>query len=297
MIVMNTQTIGMLQIIAAAICWGSLGLLGTLLNRAGFGGIEVATLRIVVAAAMLWLALPYFKRHLAALQPRNLPILAVQSLLGMLGMSLFYFAAVARVGSALAVALLYTAPIWTLIFGRIILGEPITKQSALLTLVAACGVALTMSGGASFDLIGIAVGLGSGICYSLYGVLGKRAMTGTPPMLMLFTSVNISALALLLLPSTHATLGRFFEQSGSVWLTAAALSFIGTLTAYALFVKGLEKMPAAKASVFTVLEPFTAVMLAAFLLGEHLSALQYLGVALIILVAVLNALGKKPLKS
>lgn len=52
-------------------------------------------------------------------------------------------------------------------------------------------------------------------------------------------------------------------------------------------------MPAAKAAVFTVFEPFTAVMLAVFLLGEQLGVLQSMGVFLIIAVAVLNAVGKK----
>lgn len=292
---MEKQTVGMWQIIAAAVCWGSLGFLGTLMNRAGFNGIQVATLRIVIAAAMLLVVLPYFLPFLRRLEWRKLPVLALQSLLGVLGMSLLYFAAVSRVGASLAVALLYTSPVWSLIFGRIILGEPITRKSALLTLVAAAGVGLTMAGGVRFDLTGIAIGLGSGICYALYGVLGKRAMTGAHPMMVLFTSIAISATALLMLPATHATLRQLSAQPLPVWLTAAALSFIGTLTAFALFVKGLEKMPAAKAAVFTVFEPFTAVLLASLLLGERLGMLQYAGVLLIIAVAAFNAAGaKKP---
>lgn len=290
---MDKQTIGMIQITAAAVCWGSLGILGTLMNRAGFDGVQVATLRIVIAAAVLLAALPYFFKFLRGIEISRLPVLVLQSLIGVLGMSLLYFAAVSRVGASLAVALLYTAPVWSLIFGRILLGEQITRKSALLTVVAASGVGLTMAGGMNFDLSGIFIGLSSGICYALYGVLGKKAMTGAPPMLLLFTSVSISAAALLLFPATHATLVQFAAQSPQVWLTAFALSFVGTITAFALFVKGLEKMPAAKAAVFTVFEPFTAVMLAVWLLGEQLGSLQYLGVFLIIAVAVLNAAGKK----
>ena len=290
---MEKQTVGMIQITVAAVCWGSLGFLGTLLNRAGFDGVQVATLRIVIAAAVLMLLLPYFMRFLCGLDIKRLPILTAQSLIGMLGMSLLYFAAVAKVGSSLAVALLYTAPVWSLIFGRMLLGEPITRKAAMLTAVAALGVGLTMAGGMNFDALGIMIGLGSGICYALYGVLGKKVMTGAPPMMLLFTSVSISALALLCLPATHQTLAQLAALDVSVWLTATALSLVGTIIAFGLFVKGLEKMPAAKAAVFTVFEPFTAVMLAVFLLGEQLGVLQSVGVFLIIAVAVLNAVGKK----
>ena len=75
-----------------------------------------------------------------------------------------------------------------------------------------------------------------------------------------------------------------------MWLSAAALALIGTLAAFTLFVRGLQKMPAAQAAVFTVFEPLTAIALAALLLGERLGGMQYAGVAVIIAAAALNAL-------
>ncbi|WP_274585137.1 EamA family transporter [Neisseria leonii] len=286
---MNPQTVGMWQIIAGAVCWGTLGLLGSRINRAGFDGSEVAAFRIVLAGVLLSAALPWFWPFLRRIGLRRLPVLAAQSAIGMLGMSLCYFAAVSRVGASLAVALLYTAPVWSLLFARLLLGEPVTRRSLLLTLVAALGVALTMSGGAAAEPAGIAFGLGAGICYALYGVLGKRAMTGSPPVVVFFCSITISALLLVLSPDTHQAFARLAAQPLPVWLSALGLALVGTVGASALFMKGLQKMPATRASVFTVFEPFTAVVLAALLLGERLGLWQYAGVALIIGVAVWNA--------
>ncbi|MCP1659687.1 DMT family transporter [Neisseria perflava] len=290
---MNTQTTGMIQVVSGAVCWGTLGVLGATLNRLSFSGGEVAALRIVIAAVLLLSALRYFLPYLKQLRMRQLPFLAVQSFIGVLGMSLLYFAAVARVGSSLAVALLYTAPVWSLIFARMILGEGITRRQALLTVVAAAGVGLTMTGGGAADTAGITAGLGAGICYALYGVLGKRAMLGNPPMLVFFTSICCPALVLLLLPATHTAFGKLAQQDWAAWLSAIGMSLVGTVAAFFLFVKGLEKMSAAKAAVFTVFEPFTAVLLAEVFLDERLGSLQYAGVALIIAVAVLNATGGK----
>jgi drug/metabolite transporter (DMT)-like permease len=54
--------------------------------------------------------------------------------------------------------------------------------------------------------------------------------------------------------------------------------------------KALEKLPATRASVFTIFEPLTAIFLAVLLLHQMLSGIQYIGVFLILLVALLNGL-------
>ncbi|UOO81721.1 DMT family transporter [Uruburuella testudinis] len=290
---MNPATLGMMQIITGAACWGTLGILGTTLKQLDFSSAEVAALRITLAFALLLPALPWFWPQLRRLQYRDLPMLALQSLIGMLGMSLCYFAAVSRIGPSLAVALLYTAPVWSLILARLLLGEGITRQSALLAVVAAAGVALTLGDGLRAHPAGMAFGLGAGICYALYGVLGKRAMRGHPPMLVFFTSIGFSALALCLLPDTRSAFARLAGQPADVWLSAAGLALVGTLAAFALFVKGLQKMPAARAAVFTVFEPLTAIALAAWLLNERLGGWQYAGVALILAAAIGNALPRR----
>ena len=147
-----------------------------------------------------------------------------------------------------------------------------------------------MAGGIKAQPVGLLFGLLSGLCYALYGVLGKRAMQGNPPMLVLFTSIAFSALVLLAtaLPYDAAAL-LWQAPNKSVWLYALALVLTGTLLPYFLFIKGLEKMPAAQASVFTIIEPLTAVLLATLWLGEHIGVLQALGIALIVAAAAANA--------
>lgn len=294
---MSPRFIGMLQIICAALCWGTLGLVTTRLHALHFSAPQVAAVRIVGALAVLLLLLPLFWPYLRCLHWRRLPFLALQSMLGMLGMSWFYFAAVTHAGSAVAVALLYTAPVWSLILARFILGEGIRPVQALLTLLAAAGVALTMAGGMQASISGILFGLLSGLCYALYGVLGKRAMQGNPPMLVLFTSIALSALVLLATALPYGAAALLWQAPDkSVWLYALALVLIGTLLPYFLFIKGLEKMPAAQASVFTIIEPLTAVLLATLWLGEHIGTWQALGISLIVAAAAANAVLRPVMK-
>lgn len=292
---MSSRFIGMVQIIIAAVCWGTLGLVTTRLHALGLSAPHVAAVRIVGALLVLLLLLPWFWRYVRQLHWRRLPFLGLQSMLGMLGMTWFYFGAVTHAGSAVAVALLYTAPVWSLILARFILAEPITPPQAMLTVLAAAGVTLTMAGGGQMSALGWLFGLLAGLCYALYGVLGKRAMQGNPPLLVLFTSMSISALILLCTALPYQAAKHLVHAAGAApWLYALALVLVGTLLPYFLFIKGLEKMPAAQASVFTIIEPLTAVLLAMLWLGEHLNYWQMLGVMLIVGAAAVNALLRPP---
>lgn len=217
--------------------------------------------------------------------------MALQSLIGVLGMSLCYFFAVSYVGAGAAVALLYTAPVFSLLFAAIFLNESITRQAALLALVAVFGVGLTMAGDGAQVNWGIGLGLLAGVCYSLYGVLGKRAMHyAHPAPLVFFTSIVISASVLLLLPETYHTYSKLLSLPVLSLSYALGLALIGTVVPFALYMKALEKLPASRASVFTIFEPLTAIALAILLLNQSLSLVQYLGVMLILLAALFNAL-------
>ncbi|MGP5062569.1 DMT family transporter [Psychrobacter celer] len=283
--------IGTIQIISAAVCWGTLGIFSTYLNQLGFSGWQVTILRIVTAALIVLFMLPKLYPQLLKLSAKQWGGLALQSLIGVLGMSLCYFFAVSYVGAGAAVALLYTAPVFSLLFAAIFLNESITRQAALLALVAVFGVGLTMAGDGAQVNWGIGLGLLAGVCYSLYGVLGKRAMHyAHPAPLVFFTSIIISAGVLLLLPETYRTYGQLSTLPLATWGYALGLSLIGTVVPFALYMKALEKLPATRASVFTIFEPLTAITLALLLLHQALSWIQYVGVVLILLAALLNAM-------
>lgn len=290
---MKTHLLGITQVILGAVCWGTTGIITILLYQVGFHSHEIVALRILLAAFCLLIALPYFLPYLNKLSFKQLPILTLHSLIGMLAMSSCYFIAVTKIGVALAVVLLYTAPIWAILFACLLLKEKFSLQALLLTILASLGVSFTMLGSISLNPIGITWGLLSGICYALYTVLGKRAMCHLAPTTVFFSSIMFSALALLCMPTSYFALQKLALQPFSIWLVALSLALIGTILAYALYTKGLAKMGATKATVFTVFEPLTALLLALFLLAEQLALIQYIGIFLIILTAVLNALATK----
>lgn len=287
----NSTTVESLQVIVAAICWGTLGVFTTYLHRLGFDSVQIAILRIVTAAVMLLSLLPSLWSTLKNLSKREVLYLSLQSLIGVLGMTVCYFIAVNFVGAGIAVSLLYTAPVFSLVLAFFLLREHITTKALVLAVIAVLGVAMTTLGDTLSFNWGIVFGLLSGVCYALYGILGKKALHNNyPPTLIFFTSVVISALALLLLPITYQTYVTAFTMPATTWLWVIGLSLVGTIIPFFLYMSALHKLPATKASVFTVFEPFTAIVLSIVLLNQSLNMMQYVGMALILLATLCNAL-------
>lgn len=289
--------IGSLQVIVAGICWGCLGVFSTRLGQFGFDSFAIAILRIVTAAAFALVLLPRLWRLFGKLNFAQWQNLILQSLVGVLGMTLCYFYAVEKIGVSMAVALLYTAPIFSLVFAKILLKEIITPKAVILALIAVVGVACLMLGDGITLNAGIVVGLLSGLCYSLYGILGKKAMAyNYPPALVFFSSVTISSLVLLSLPTTWTTYQTLLTLPIDAWLLVLGLSMIGTIAPYALYMNALNKMPATKAAVFTIIEPLTAILLAIVLLSQDIRPMQIVGIILIVGATLFNSVQFKSKK-
>ena len=285
--------LGCVFVVLAASCWGLIGLLGAKLNQAGFSGLEVASLRITLASVILILVSPFVLNSLRVFQRKQLPLLSMQSLLGVFLMTVCYFLAVQHIGAALSVALLYTAPVWSMLLAHFLLKERISFIGVMLTLITVVGVALCLNTSAPLNWTGIAFGLLSGFSYACFGVLGKKALNNTPPTILLYSSVLISGMAMLFMPFFHSAMQKMFtDMAPNIWMVALMIAVVGTLLPYTLYTKALQWMPATRAQVLTIFEPLTAVLLAAVILHEPLGWPQYVGIAMILASALINALAQ-----
>ncbi|MFD2192053.1 DMT family transporter [Pistricoccus aurantiacus] len=286
--------IGILFIALAAASWGTLGVLASGLITAGFHGFEVAALRVLLSACILLIVSPRVLRPYLAVIRAHWPILCVHSLIGVFFYNTLYFLAIGEVGVTFSVGLLYTAPIWALVFAIFILGERPSWLRSLLALGACIGVMLTLGVGGvgtTPSMIGIFLGIASGATYALYPVIGKRAIRQVPPTVLLFSSFLVSGLVFAVLPPTWDGMARLAESGSlSVWTALLAMSLFGTIFSYFLFTRGIQTVPASSVAVVTTIEPLVAIMLASTFLKEHLSILQYSGISLIILCSVLSGL-------
>ncbi len=279
---------GVLAISGGAVLWGTTGVVVHNVHAdTGLSAVSIGCYRLLVAAAVLVTVrgsdLVRLARDLC--RGRGWALLVTGAGFG--AYQALYFVGVADAGVSLATLIsIGTAPI------ALTLSAALTRRrrpsaAALATLLCAMtGLVLVSSSAGSVPgphpLIGAVASLGSGLTYAGCTVLNSRLVVAADPLTLTGATSLIGGLTLL--PFAVAS-GMSFPIDGP---TAPALAYLGVLptaVAYALFFGGLRSTSTDVAAVLTLIEPLTATLLAAALLGETLTIPAAAGAALL-LVAV-----------
>jgi DME family drug/metabolite transporter len=283
---------GIAALTLTGVLWGSIGVVVRLLQDDGLPTLSIAFWRLACACVVLLPLLgPSGLRSLrpALRGPRRLAAVSAGSLV----FQLLFFVAVRDAGVAVATLVaLGLAPV-ALAVAEAVRDRTVPDTRSLAVLACAlAGLALvTGSGGTAgaHPLLGVLEAVGSGLAYAASTAVSGPLSTRFGPLAITFASSLIGAA--LLAPAvvvTHASRPRTpTAAAGVVWL-----GVIATVVAYGLFYAGLRTTPGSVAMILTLLEPVTAVGLAAALLGERLTAANVLGGAL--LVAAVAALYLRP---
>src|SRR5262245_37391373 len=178
---------GVLLVLLAALLWGTLGTLYKLgTDRFGLTPLAIVFWRAGLAALCLGLALgglaPVLGRGWSLLRIRraDLPLFAAFGLLGVTAFYLPSIYSVVLVGVAVAVVLLYTAPVFVALMAWRWLGEDFgpRKVAALGMTLVGCALVARIYDPTLLrvNALGILCGLGSAVTYALYSILGKFSL-------------------------------------------------------------------------------------------------------------------------
>ena len=271
--------------VVAAVLWGSIGVVVRLAEGAG-GSVDVLIVGRALGASIL--SLPILARYRARLTVWGLAI----ALLGLAPLYYTYMKAVSLIGAALASLLLYTAPLWVVILGSMILGERPGIGGLASIALGVTGTALVsgvFNGGlGALDPRGLIYGLASGVSYALYMILARLAQNrGVGVLEASLTPVTLTGLILLV--AIHPQ-----RPPNTVELTASLyLAGFTVILPYILHVYALKHIEAHRVSIISLIEPVSAVTLAYLILGERLDRAQLLGAALIITATLTVNIGRQ----
>lgn len=160
-----------------------------------------------------------------------------------------------------------------------LLGERPTRWRLGWAVAGAIGVAMVvLRPAAALDGIGLLAGAAGAASMATGMVLTKR--WGRPVSLMTFTGWQLAAGGLLLVPLTLAVEGLPPALDGAAVLGFAWLAIPGTLVAYAIWFRGVEKLPVTAVSLLGLLSPLMAALLGWAVLDQSLTAVQLAGFAL-----------------
>ncbi|MFA4641296.1 carboxylate/amino acid/amine transporter [Pyrococcus kukulkanii] len=269
---------GYILVFLAATMWGTLGIFAKFLYEYNLSTYTIVFYRVLFAVIFLFIYLR--ARGIKPLIPKSK--LKFYIAYGFFSIFLFYalyFYTVKISSVSFAVLMLYTAPAYSVILGKLIFKEEITPTKLLAVALVIIGVLMLNSSSVKFSTLAIVTGLASGLTYSLYGVFSKIAVREEPPEKVLFNVLLIGMI--FLLPLTD------FRVPIRAVPYLIALAFFPTFLGYILYNTALKTVEISKASVIATIEPVVAMTLAFIIFGEHLTSLQIMGAGLIISGAVL----------
>ncbi|GAA3783259.1 EamA family transporter [Streptomyces coacervatus] len=262
-------------------------------------------LRVAGAALVM---LPVAVRHRALLRRRP-ALLAGFGLLAVAGVQACYFAAISRIPVGVALLVEYLAPALVLGWVRFVQRRPVTRAAALGVVLAAGGLACVVEvwSGLRFDTVGLLLALGAACCQVGYFVLsdqGSDAGDDAPdPLGVIAYGLLIGALVLTAVArpwnlhwSVLTGTARMNGTPVAALLLLAWIVLVATVLAYVTGVLSVRRLSPQVAGVVACLEAVVATVLAWVLLGEHLSAPQIVGGA-VVLVGAFIAQSSAPANS
>lgn len=290
---------GTLAVLAAALLWGTIGVLSVALFSRGVSPWEVAFWRAALATAALLGYLLGWRRD--ALKLKSASDLALLAGFGAVGVGLFFSSfqlATQLTSVAVAVVLLYTAPVMVMVGAHFLLGERLTAGSAAVAALVVAGVWCTALGASGAQVritaAGVAWGLAAALSYSAYYLFGRRYLPRFGVARTLFFSLLFGTIAL----GPSAALAGHpprLTLSWAAWALLLALALGATLLAHSLYYWGLRRVEAGRAAVLASIEPAWASLLALVLFGQRLTPVGWFGVALVVGgVAAAARLSRRP---
>lgn len=277
----------LLLITASAGCWG----LGTVMSKgvlATVPPLTVLTVQLSTSILVLWL-LVVSQGHVARLQQYSwltwiklgVPGIFEPGLsygFGLIGLSLSSASQAALIGA--------TEPVFILGLAWLLFRESISLKLVILSALAMMGVMLTVgsktASGSQILLGNLWILLGT-FCAALYVILSRRAVNDHNPLILSALQQTIGLVCIVLFSwKLGAGLQFALAVPMQIWLLAALSGVVQYALAFWLYLSAIRLMPVSIAAQFLSLIPVFGVGGAYLFLGERLTLVQGMGMAITI---------------
>ncbi|TDC92936.1 EamA family transporter [Actinomadura sp. 7K507] len=206
------------------------------------------------------------------------------AILGALNIGAFFpllFLAAYRLPGGVAAVLGAVGPLFALGFAAMLLSERPTSRKVLAGLAGMLGVSLVvLRADAALDTAGIIAGLAGAASMSAGTILTKRWGRPEGVGALAFTGWQLTAGGLLLLPLALLVEGAPPALDGHAIAGYLYLGVAGTAVAYWIWFRGISRIPATSVAFLALLSPLSAAVIGWVVLGQALSPLQLLGMAI-----------------
>ena len=278
------------MIILAGCFWGSMGLFVRKLGSYGFSSIQIVSIRVTIAALAFCLLLLIRDRTGFRLSPRDLPLFLGLGFGSILFFTVCYFTAITLMSLSTAAILLYTSPIWIMLMSVLFFHERLNRRKILALVIAFAGcVLVTGISGEGISAAGILLGLGSGIGYGLYSILGTVALRRYSPYTVTAYTFLFAAVGswLIARPADMLTKITAAPNPAALLLLCVLTAIVTAVIPFLAYTLGLRTVEASKAGILATVEPLVATLFGILAFSEPLTAESGIGILLILAAIIL----------
>jgi drug/metabolite transporter (DMT)-like permease len=274
----------------AAVSFSTVGVLSTLAFHDGANVITLLASRHVLCAALLWAVVLACRVGLPAQRDALL-------VLG-LGFGLFavqsgvFFSSLQRIPPSVADMLMFVYPALVTAGAVLLRRERADRRRVASMVVALLGVSIVVAAGASagLDAIGAGLALAAALGYATYLLLTEGVVRRNHPIALTALLSTGAATAYLTAGLAGIGGGLDLHVQPRAWLLVPLIAVCGTVLPFLAFAAATRSVGASTASIMATAQVPVTIVLAAVVLGQTPTAVQYVGGALVLLgVAILQA--------
>ncbi|MEL6578115.1 MAG: DMT family transporter [Cyanobacteria bacterium J06621_12] len=282
-----------LKLVLTMAIWGSAFVIGRVVAQnmspfsAGFG-------RFAVASVFLWVLSLTGKDKLPRLNLRQALLAVCLGVSGILTYNLFFFLGLRDLSASRAGLIIALNPVGITLASRIFFQEKLTYFKIVGAATSLLGAGLIITEGNLGMIITQGIGrgelamIGCVISWVVYSLIGKLVMRELS--VLATTTYGIWVGTVLLLPfAIWEQNNRLPEIDVFTGLGLAYLGILATVVAFNWYYEGIKTIGASKAAIFINLVPMFTIAFGSIFLQESLTAIAFLGGALVILgVSLVN---------
>lgn len=257
---------------------GSNGIVASFIS---LSSIEIVFIRTSIGSIIFIIISLLYKERYDCLKNKHDAIFLILSGLALGGGWIFLFEAYRIIGVGVSTLLYYLGPIIAMLVSPLFFDVKFTKAKIIGATAVFVGLIL-LNKNVAVDptkIKGIVYGIISGILYAVMVICNKKVNKASDienTTCQLVTSFILVSAFLLFTKGIH------IKVADNEWLPVLWIGIVNTGIVCYLYYSSIRKLPVPIVAIFSYLDPVFAVILSAFILHETLTAIQVLGVMLII---------------
>ncbi|WP_436534605.1 DMT family transporter [Actinoplanes sp. HUAS TT8] len=286
---------GPLLCLVSAACFGAMAIFGKLAYDDGVTPEALLVVRFALSAVLLGMVLAFRRNDLRPVRGRVLVTALGLGAIGYAAQAGLYFAALRRMDASLLSLVLYTFPIMVTVAAAVLGRERLTPARIVALAAASAGTLLVLlgAGGGRVQPVGVLLGLGAALTYTIYILVADTVVGRVAPVLL--STLVMTGAAVSLTARTLVTGGTSFTFPPSAWIWLIGIAVISTVAAMLTFFAGLKRTGPSTAAILSTFEPVVTTALAALTLGESLTPIQLIGGLLVLSCVVVLRIRPRPL--